>query len=337
MRYFFVVLALLLGLTSAQAEIAGQNDPQFKAALELWLQGDDDLAALTALSKLAKADNRAAQVFLGRVDLMRHTHSHVTDPMDRKTRNSLLRAGSGAFGKNWLRIAEVDTPLASAFQLAKKVREKLRAIVLLLEFQEYTAATKALYDSMGAISGDDFIPINEVLKHSTLPIHLRNYFHSTEEFSSSGNRKPWITFSIGTNYSKEQLLQQDAFNWPVYSWVDLTNGKITASEIDPVIVNNPVFAPLQNLCRKACGDDVPKCMRALNGTPFGGALWLKLSSPTETMLPTDDYQSSARISDDLKRLLRTTKVLFRTTKVQQDWFDLLKRYDQCAYQAVFAE
>lgn len=330
MRILIATLALLFGLSSANAQIAGQNDPQFKAALELWLEGNDDLAALTALSDLAKADNRAAQVFLGRVDLMRHTHSHVTDPIDRKAQNSLMRAGSGAFGKNWLRIAEADTPLGSAFRHANKVREELGAIVQLLEFQEYAAATAALTVSMGEISGDDFIRINKVLKHSSIPIHMRNYFHSTEDFWALGNGKLRETDPSIASLSKAERAKQDAFNWPVYSWFELDKGKITASDIDPYIVNNPVFAPLQNLCSDTCGGDVPKCMRALNGTPVEGIMWLNLSSPAETILPNDDYQSSARISGDLKRLLRTTNV-------QQDWFDLLKKYDQCAYQAVFAE
>lgn len=329
MRIFFASLVLALGLTTANAQIAGQNDPQFKAALTQWLDGKD-LAALTALSELAKADNRAAQVFLGRVDSMRRTHIHVTGDMDRKVRNSLMRAGSGAFGKSWLQIAKADTPLAGAFQNANKPRKELAAIVQLLKSREYLAATTALIDSMGEIMGDDFIPINEVLENAALPIHLRNFFHSTETFWAKGNRKAWIKFSIGTTYVQGQLKKQDAFNWPVYSWYDLTSGKISASDIDPVIVNNPIFAPLQNLCSEACGDDVPKCMRALNGTAIGGSLWLRLSSPTETILRNDDYQSSARISDDLKRLLRSTGT-------EQNWFDLLKRYDQCAYQAVFAE
>jgi len=123
MRILIATLALLFGLTTANAQIAGQNDPQFKAALELWLEGED-LAALTALSELAKADNRAAQVFLGRVDFMRHTHSHITDSLGRKKRNALIRAQGGLSGTTWLKIASADSPLAAELLCCRVIKSE---------------------------------------------------------------------------------------------------------------------------------------------------------------------------------------------------------------------
>ncbi|GEM_PF-2547947 len=325
MRVFLAVLALLIGLTPTNAQIAGQNDPQFKAALELWLEGED-FAALTALSGLAKADNRAAQVFLGRVDSMRHTHTHVTKDMDRKARNNLMRAKGSVLGINWLRVAEVDTPLATAFRNVHRSHEKLDAIVQLLEFQEYAAATAALRDSMGDILGEDFIQINEVLKHSTIPPHLRTYFHSTEEFWKKSGKRLWITLKFRVNISKEQFLQQDAFNWPFFTLSDLLHDKISADQIDPYFVNNPLLAPLQNLCSETCGEDVPKCMRALNWVQF----WAYLHSPTETLLSNEQYLASPRIRNDLKRYLDISGK-------PQYWTGQLKQYDQCAYKAALVD
>jgi len=136
-----------------------------------------------------------------------------------------------------------------------------------------------------------------------------------------------IQMSEAIAFFNSKHSERDAFIWTIYTWVDLVNGEIAASEIDPFLVDNTAFIPLQKLCTESCGSDIPKCMRALNGTPVEGLLWLTLSSPTETILSTVDYRQSRRVVPDLKRLLRAT--IFHP-----DW---LKRYDQCAYQAVFAE
>ncbi|HHI70690.1 MAG TPA: hypothetical protein ENJ91_06790 [Rhodobacteraceae bacterium] len=325
MRFFVAVLTLLLGLTSAQAEIAGQNDPRFKAALAQWLEGDDDLAALTALSELAKADNRAAQVFLGRLDFMRHTHSHITGSLGRKKRNALLRAQGGLSGTTWLKIASANTPLAAELLKANKVRERLNALGPLLQFNENATAFRVLTETAYDVHGEDIPQMLKTLEDSSLPAHVHFFTAHFKTLYALENETIQMSEAIAFMNSKHS--EQDAFMWTKYTWVDLVNGEITASEIDPYLVDNKAFIPLQKLCTESCGSDIPKCMRALNGTPVEGLLWLTISSPTETILSTVDYRQSRRVVPDLKRLLRAT--IFHP-----DW---LKRYDQCAYQAVFAE
>lgn len=313
MRLFIAALALLVGLTTANAQIAGQDDPQFKAALAQWLDGQD-LVALTALSKLAKADNRAAQVFLGRVDSMRHTHIHVTNDMDRKTRNKLMRAKGSVLGKNWLRVAEVDTPLATAFLNANIVRQELGAIVQLLQFNEGAAATAALVDSFGEIRGDDFVAINEALEYATLPPHIPNFFHSVDDFWAKRDGSLRISQTMAATLSTRQLVQQDAFNWPPNP---------SFGQIDLIVSGNPIFAPFQNFCVEKCGGNAQKCMRAL----YQHQIWQRFHSPTETLLSNAQYFTSPRMSGDLKRGL----VLLNPALKQ------IKQYDQCTYDAVIAE
>jgi hypothetical protein len=59
----------LVGSQVFAAEIRGQGDPSFQAALAMWLDGDD-AAALPQLAALAADDNRAAQLLLGLIDMM---------------------------------------------------------------------------------------------------------------------------------------------------------------------------------------------------------------------------------------------------------------------------
>ncbi|WP_430463756.1 hypothetical protein [Tabrizicola sp.] len=111
------VLAVLVALP-ARAEmrpLAGQEVPEFGAALELWLAGDE-ARALPALADLAASDNRAAQVLIGLIDVTPQYQGPWLYALPRAERISLMRAPSGGVsGGNWLRVAAVDVPLAQSW------------------------------------------------------------------------------------------------------------------------------------------------------------------------------------------------------------------------------
>ena len=60
-------LAILTPAPASGASLAGQDDPRFVGALDLWL-ADDEAEALPALAALAAQGNRAAQVLLALID-----------------------------------------------------------------------------------------------------------------------------------------------------------------------------------------------------------------------------------------------------------------------------
>ena len=116
MRVLMMIGALcaLLALP-ARAEIAGQADPAFQAALKDWLSADE-ARALPALADLAAADNRAAQVLLGVIDVTPQYQGRWLYALPRGERMALMRAPSGGIsGGNWLRVAAVDVPVAAAW------------------------------------------------------------------------------------------------------------------------------------------------------------------------------------------------------------------------------
>lgn len=333
MRIFFASLVLVFGLTTANAQIAGQNDPQFKAALAQWLDGQD-LAALTALSELAKADNRAAQVFLGRVSEATHTHSHVTGPMERKARIALMRQVGGLSGKSWLKAASQDVPLAVAFLQSKIIKEKPAAIKVLLDLGEVTAALMPL---ASLVQSGKLAEANALLTHPKLPKHVM-YLQALADRDAAYIAKhgPILGSAAWPRALNMRPKNSEAANslflWEGFRWDSIEVGhtrRLIPDVFPESLLDSPYYAPLKTLCSEHCGNDVPSCMRALNVhmSFYGTPLWITLASPAETLVSASDYSASARLKDDLIRLMRSTR--------REAW--LMKRYDQCAYQVVFEE
>lgn len=333
MRIWFILFALVLGLSTANAQIAGQNDPQFKAALAQWLDGDD-LAALTALSELAKADNRAAQVFLGRVNEATHTHSHVTGPMERKSRIALMRQVGGLSGKSWLRAASEDVPLAAAFLQSKIIKEKPAAIKTLLDVGEVTAALMPL---ASLVQSGKLAEANELLAHPKLPKHVM-YLQALADRDAAFIAKHGPILGSGgwprslNMRPKTSDAENSLFLWEGFRWDGIEVGhtrQLIPDAFPESLLDSPYYAPLKSLCSEHCANDVPNCMRATmirlyNATP----IWITLSSPVETILPTNEYHLSPRITDDLVRLLSVTEHFSP---------EYSKSLGQCSYQMVFAD
>jgi hypothetical protein len=112
------LMALALPLMAEVRPLAGRQDPAFQAALEAWLSGDE-AQALPTLAGLAAADNRAAQVLLGLIDVTPQYQGRWLYALPRPERVALMRAqsvgSSGVSGRNWLREAAVEEPLAAAW------------------------------------------------------------------------------------------------------------------------------------------------------------------------------------------------------------------------------
>lgn len=110
------LLAVVMALPS-RAEVqplAGQDTLEFQAALDLWLSGDE-AQALPALAELVAAENRAAQVLVGLIDVTPQFQGRWLYALPRDQRVALMRAPSGGLsGKNWLREAG-DEALAQAW------------------------------------------------------------------------------------------------------------------------------------------------------------------------------------------------------------------------------
>jgi hypothetical protein len=108
------LFGLLLSGEVRAADLAGENDPRFRAAFEVWL-ADYDEAALPALAALARDGNRAAQVLLALSDVITPLQGPWLAGLPRAERIALMRQPGGLSGRSWMEAAAVDTPLAAAW------------------------------------------------------------------------------------------------------------------------------------------------------------------------------------------------------------------------------
>jgi len=104
---------MVVGLAGAvRAEMAGQRDPEFQAAVGDWLAGNE-VDALPALAGLAAAGHTAAQVLLGQIDSFPALQGNWLAGIGRVDRIALLRAPGGVSGVRWTRLAQ--DPVAAAW------------------------------------------------------------------------------------------------------------------------------------------------------------------------------------------------------------------------------
>lgn len=111
LRVWLYLLLLAALAPAARAEVAGQTDPAFVAAIDDWLNADE-AAAIPALARLAATGNGAARLHLGLIDAIPGFQGPWLANLPRDRRLALLRAPGGVSGQSWLRAAE--DPLARA-------------------------------------------------------------------------------------------------------------------------------------------------------------------------------------------------------------------------------
>lgn len=106
MKFIFAVLITIAGGVAPltlSAQPTGFDSPIFKQAAQAWLD-DDDQTALPALAKLARANNHAAQVLLGRIAV--RPQGPWLSALSQDQRDALLKApGRDTAWQSWLHVA----------------------------------------------------------------------------------------------------------------------------------------------------------------------------------------------------------------------------------------
>ncbi len=142
-RATLVISLMVPAVPHADVAVPGEDASGYQAAVQLWLDGADDLEALRQLSGLANEGNTAAQVLLARIGGHSHLISHVTDGLPRNERVALLRQPGGLSGRSWLEAAAELSPLASALSDSADRELRPEAVVPLFELGETAVATRA--------------------------------------------------------------------------------------------------------------------------------------------------------------------------------------------------
>ena len=94
----------MLSMLHASEPIPGQNDSELLAAVEFWLDNDDE-NSLSRLSTKAASGNVAARLLLARIERTERSPSEYLLTLDREQRHGLFRGPArGSIHPSWLQI-----------------------------------------------------------------------------------------------------------------------------------------------------------------------------------------------------------------------------------------
>lgn len=316
MRFILcLVLPLFLSWSvSAQStyRVAGQDDPAFVAAIDLWLAGEDAVA-LPAFAALAREDNRAAQVFLGQIGQLIYLHSHVTGDMGRRDRIALLRSPGGLSGTSWLRVAAEDELLAQALVDRRGAETVVQGTAEVLDLGETREGFMGLMNQ--SLAGSDLfenLPAFLALTaHPTIMAEARwiglRMFQSmrweVENFETP-------SFDVDRFWEAAALLDATG-PFPsdiVENWVNVQMRGPFAPEAGTedylaqgaFMAAEPLFASIRGVCETTCPGAIDACMFTINWR-LAGSLYVYGYSPAEWAVPTQTYRAASRFHADVLR------------------------------------
>ncbi|WP_085909041.1 hypothetical protein [Kiloniella majae] len=179
------VLASVIRNSAHAVELDGANDPQFKAAIESWLD-DDDKTSLPILAKLAKTGNVAARLTLSGIERL---HIQSVSPyfksLTRKEQRSLMRAGGGLSGTSWLNI-EAERGHQLAFALLRVQAPNINQILIrkLIDLGERETASRQIPRIINSLKSEQ---IFDLADDHFVPKERRHRVWQTAAFK--GNQK----------------------------------------------------------------------------------------------------------------------------------------------------
>lgn len=321
MKFFLgtiAALTILIGVPLASAQPAGHEAPTFKQAVQAWLD-DDDQTALPALAKLAREDNRAAQVLLGRI---------ATRPMGpwlvamgRKERNGLLRAPGGLSGTSWLKVAaEVGDPLAQLFIDAEDPRADEDTIQALAEAGEAMSAAKlSLYfwDRKGVFPSDLML---ELWKKGVLPSEFAIHFARRALRNDALSQLEILRLQVEAPFPTNRIIDaglangaSDGAAWhkAISDWYEAAEARKDKQEYrarsyyaEP---NEMRRLTARHVCDRRCGketDNAIYCMAIVTNLGPSPVSMMRIGTPLEVLIPQADFALTPRAEFEMQDLLR---------------------------------
>jgi hypothetical protein len=285
MRTFLALALLLLTLApglAAAAELRGQDDPRFRAAIALWLD-DDDETALPEVAALAAQGNRAAQVLLAQIDITPWFQGPWLVGLPREERNALLRAPGGLSGRSWMQVAAEDTPLARLW--------------LIQHLPNTTAETALAFAAMG----------ESAAARQTLFALSRRDYHGFAAKADDPNYPPDMRYLIWREWTEDPATRTRAE--AEITAIHPGDPQLThfdSRPIDPGVFNDwladaALVAPRRALCEAACPDSVRSCTRATYQLSVGTAVFISghdglllAGSPSDSLIAPEVWDASPR-------------------------------------------
>lgn len=317
------------------ASLNGLDNPEFQSALDDWLEGNDR-EALRSLASLARAENRAAQVFLGQVESKPWLHSHVTDDLDREERIELLRNPGGLSGKSWLASAASNTLLAQHFLDASMPYRSPETAKALFAQGELDAALPLI--ARASTAGDFVGALELALTEQAVPYSSGFVRYVVRELpqlvdsdlvSLNDPRMPAIQSRMDRLPNSDpggELLWGNGAGLMGFQIRSLSQAQLRS--MGDTLMKVPELQPLTQIVREYCPEETSEALATLQIASYGRPLTHITFSPVATILPTAEYRKSARFEADMLRRMRFRSSTTIVQKLNSCAFSMISRSGQ---------
>lgn len=294
---FFLVAS---GGSAAAVEISGANRGEFVAAVEAWLAGSD-AEGIQELSEIAKSGNRAAQIFLARLEHRDDGASPWRTALSREEAQSIYRAPQedprALFQPSWLRVlADKGDELAIALLDARNPDPDPAVIGTLSAMGEPHAADHAT--RILALHGSD-AQRDELLNSPNLLEELRPFLlYLQGDAEPQGDGVAALRHIGGPDILVDPAGEDTMYaaGWLALGWGfgSLEPDNMWWPLVTDWLMTAPATQPIADLCRMTCPEEALECAVALTALSGGYYEVIRHDSPLESIVPQETFRTSPR-------------------------------------------
>ena len=302
-----VGVAMLVTFAPAlSADLPGSDDPDFAAALDLWLQGDD-LDALQQMTELAHSSNTSAQILLALIDKTSALPGPDLAGLSRADRIALLRDSGGISGRNWMHAAAQNSALAHTWLALWQMEG-------------------------GAELGRRFAWLSE--PRATREALLTVVSRTEAGFPAGIRAQDWYPASLGYLTEDRVVTPADLAHLPQnHPLQALVGPPLSVTQTRDWLAIDQLAAPLRFACDSQCSETRDDCIAALYFAVGGYSALLVMGSPVASLISDDDFVKSPRgIGSVARRIMLRHSARTRMTLLRK-----LADLDQCAASWLEAE
>jgi len=254
----------------AGADLPGQGDPAFRAALQSWLD-DDEAASLPALAALAAAGNPSAQMTLALIDKTPSLQGPWLAKQPREVRIAVMRAPGGLSGQSWIDAAAEGIPHAALWRALWRADTALEVPLQFMRAGEPRAARETLL----ALAARERGGLATLLDDPVYPPSMR--WLGWREWNDPARVAAELE-TLGPGDPQRAMLGQ------IVTPVDRADWLLSA----------PEAAPIAAFCAINCSDSLRSCALALDDALGSTQGLLAFGTPSEALISSEDFVQSPR-------------------------------------------
>ncbi|ATX66266.1 hypothetical protein [Roseinatronobacter bogoriensis] len=301
---FLLILAATVCLTCVglapaySHHLEGMDDPDFQAALTLWLSGDEE-RAIPAFAALSHNDNAASQLLLGLIDKTAAIQGPLIASLSREERVTLLRSKGGMSGQNWVHAAAKTAVIARNWVSLWQMRGGVEIARSFAQNEEPRAARVALMAEMNR-RGTGFAP--SLMSEAWYPDSMRH-------LTRSRTLSPDEVADLHPGNPTRKLAGLPLHDADLRNWLQET----------------PLAMHLRAACDRHCPETTADCVLALyKGFNSYDAL-LVIGSPSARLVPELNFAQSTRGIQSVARHI----MVRHTARTRDVMLRQLSEVDEC--------